>query len=402
MKAKTVKATAVASIATTLALFTLGATADPDVQVKVTGQNDALVDRAAIQAAIDSAPGQPLIIKLRGTFQLDGQDILIDRSDITLKGDGSGTVIKGLVDANGDPVNDIENFPNRGILIEPGALVSNVEIRDLAISGCRTGVFGRAIEAPLRDLTVKDVQVENCLNGLVVIGDAQDVTLANNVLRDTGAGVILRDAEGTVLAGVRVTDNLVEDENAAGVVIERFGDGVSDILVANNRVLDSIEAALWIASTDQVSVVGNYLATTDGYDLPFPIMTFGANSELSIEANVFDGGAAAALFTGNATNATISRNCFRNGGSQGFPIYASGGVRVGLGRGYPGSGFDIADNSYENSIGGPGPASLDVWLTPSASNNVVLERASAVVLDEGTGNSVGVLAEDGVDHCDGA
>jgi hypothetical protein len=77
-----------------------------------------------------------------------------------------------------------------------------------------------------------------------------------------------------------------------------------------------------------------------------------------------------------------------------------GGVQVGLGLfGFPGSGFDIADNSYSGNVAGPGLVPRDVWLTGTSSNTVVTERSGTVVLDQGTGNSVNTLADDGNDYC---
>ena len=394
--------TAATALTGMLTLFTLSAAAGPSVQVKVTGQDDELVDRAAIQAAIDSAPGQPLTVKLRGIFQLDGHDIVINRSDLTIKGDRGAAKLKGILDANGDPVDDIENFPNRGIFIEPDGLVSNVEIKDLEISGCRTGVFARAVAGALRGLTVKNVHVDGCFNGLVVVGDAQDITLAGNLVRDTSSvGVFLRDAAGAALAGARVTDNRVEGDNASGILVERHGNGIGDIVLANNHVTGSTQQALALAGTHRVSVVDNHLSTNDVSDLPFPIITVGPNSDLLIEANVFEGGAAAAMFLGNAANATVTRNCVRNGGSQGFLGFAGGGIRVGI-FGIPGTGFDIADNSYENNHAAPGPVPRDVWLTGSASDTSAHEEPGVVVVNDGANNTVGAIPDDGVNHCDGA
>jgi hypothetical protein len=123
------------------------------------------------------------------------------------------------------------------------------------------------------------------------------------------------------------------------------------------------------------------------------------NSDVLVEGNVIEGGFAGVLLVSSASNFTVTRNCIRNGGTQGLAGYGGGGVQFGF-FGMPGSGYAIEDNSYEGNIADPGPVPRDVWLTSSASNNFVLERAGTVILDQGTANFVGALVADEVNYCD--
>ncbi|MDX1554639.1 MAG: hypothetical protein R3212_01295, partial [Xanthomonadales bacterium] len=84
---------------------------------------------------------------------------------------------------------------------------------------------------------------------------------------------------------------------------------------------------------------------------------------------------------------------------QGLPFFRGGGIQVGI-FGLQGSGFDIADNSYSGNLAGDPGVPRDVWLTIDSSDSTANERAAAVVVDEGASNSVGILPEDGVNHCD--
>ena len=85
--------------------------------IQVTGQDDALIDRAAIQAAVNgAAPGD--VIVLGGTFQLDGTPVFLSTSDLTIEGvavddDGDGAINEDRpdgVDNDGDGLTDEDGW----------------------------------------------------------------------------------------------------------------------------------------------------------------------------------------------------------------------------------------------------------------------------------------------------
>ena len=358
---------------TSILFLSTGAVAAPGVQVKLTGQNDVNIDRPAIQAAIDSAPGKRLTIKLSGTFQLDGQDLLIDRSNIEIKGDRRGATLLGKLGPGGTPIDDIDNFPNRGFLIESANPLSNIEIKDLNFSGLRSPVFPRGQMNEISDVQIKNNLVENSIFGVSAVGALSDILIANNTVHDvSSSGIIVFGTPEGLPDGVRIVDNQISDAGGNGLFI---GD-ISNAVIANN-----------------------FLATSDANPDVTPIFAEGMNSNVLLEGNTTHGGVIGVLLTGEASDFLVTRNCIREGGTQGLPFFRGGGIQVGI-FGLQGSGFDIADNSYSGNLAGDPGVPRDVWLTIDSSDSTANERAAAVVVDEGASNSVGILPEDGVNHCD--
>jgi hypothetical protein len=326
------------------------ANAAKTVQFKLVGKNDINVDRQAIQAAIDSAPGQALTIKLRGTFQLDGTDIQINRSDLIIKGDRQGAILNGLVDpATGFPV--IVNPPeqlagNRGIVLGRSGSVRNIVIKDLTLTGMRTAIFATG--------RLDGVAVENVL-------------IKNNTISNT-------------LFGVSVDD-------------------VATIGIVNNHISDAFNNGIFFQSevTDAV-IKGNLVSTSDDRpgSIPTPLQINDTLAFADISRNTFQGGVAALLLWANATNVTVTNNCVRDGGTQGPDEFRAGGIVVGgpVLVDLDGSGFVIENNSYNNNVWSflvGTPESRDIWLTSRAYNNAVLESLGTVVKDEEISNNNSVV-----------
>lgn len=370
MRLKIICRASIAGLLTVL-LLTSTAFAGKRVQVKVTGMDNASVDRAAIQAALDSAPGSPLTVKLRGVFQLDGQDLLINRSDLSIKADRNGAWLKGKLGPDGRPIDDITNFPNRGFVVSGAGLLENIEIKGLYLTGLRSPVYLRGITGSIRDVQVKGNDISMSIQGVVAIGDVADVSIADNVIADVSdTGITLRG------------DSAI----------------ISDIKVVDNHVSNATSAALLLVGAAGIEIRNNYLATGDTGPIPAPFVADGTNTGIVVDGNTMVGGIATTVLVGTANDFTLSRNCFRSGGSQGLSGYASGGVNAGI-FGIPSSGYDIADNSYQDNVAGPAQEPRDVWLTTTSAANVVIEYADTVVLDEGTGNAVDVFAGTPVDYC---
>ncbi len=355
------------------------AIAGPPAQIRLEGQDNAAIDRLAIQEAIDSAPGQRLTIKLQGTFQLDGLDLVIDRSDVVIKGDRGGATLLGKLGPGGFPIDDFDNFPNRGFLIESVEPLSNIEIKDLSLSGFRTAVFARGQMNSIDNVQVKNNNIENSFFGVSGVGKVSNLLIANNTMTGfTSDGITVFGSDAGRPDGVQIVDNHVTEASGEGVLVY----DVDNVIIANNFL-----------STKSTAFAGTPLAI----DL--------TTNNILVESNTTQGGVVGMLLLGDATDVLVTKNCIRDGGTDGYPPWRSGGIRIGFEAAapfyfvFPGSGFEIADNSYSgNVVGSPG-VPRDVWLTTLSSDSQVTERASVVVLDEGASNSVSVLPEDGVNHC---
>ena len=199
--------------------------------ITVVGQDDVAVDRAAIQAALDSAEPRDTI-ELFGTFQLDGTWLIIKDSRLTVEGravdnDGDGrvnedpvdgedndgdaavdeddwdAVLNGIADVDGSPM--LDGSPatlfNRGLIVDAGGGT----LRQLTVRNIKFSTFNRAISfapqfAPSSNIcedllaapagavdgvTVEGNWVHNSFRGIQFFNDVRNLTVTGNFV--TGA-----------------------------------------------------------------------------------------------------------------------------------------------------------------------------------------------------------------------
>lgn len=334
--------------------------------VNVVGKNDINVDRQNIQDAIDSAPGKKLRVKLRGTFQLDGQRIWITRSDLTIEGKRQGATLIGVTDQNGIPALGIES--GRAFEVRQqgaGVPIANIEIKALTFRDfTRTinvvGFSTSNTPAAVSNVVVKNNRMANVQLGFGGHGQVSEVVIKNNIIDDAlGAAVFLQGQ----------TDVMGPDQKLSNVVIKN-----------------------------------NFLSTAPSPEpFPLPIQIQGKNTDILVMGNTLQGGLVSMALFGDPTNVTVKKNCIKDGGTQGLEGFRGGGIMIGLELfGSTGSGYTIENNSYQNNFADFGGIPLelrDVWLTPISMNNTVTERIGTVVLDDGASNSVVLHGDDIVDYC---
>ena len=334
--------------------------------VNVVGKNDISVDRQNIQDAIDSAPGKKLRVKLRGTFQLDGQRIWVSRSDLMIEGKHQGATLVGVTDQDGIPAPGIES----GRAFEVRQQGAGTPITNIRIKGLTLRDFTRVINmvgfstldtpAAVSNVVIRDNRLENVDIGFAAHGQVSDVVVENNIIVDAlGAGLFLQG----------LTDAMGPDQK------------LSNVVVKNNFVSMAPSAN------------------------PFPLafQGQGKNVDILLKRNTFQGGVMAVALLGDPTNFRVMENCIKDGGSLGLYGFRSGGINVGLELlGFTGSGYVIERNSYVNNyadFGGIPLEQRDVWFTPISMNNAVTERIGTVVLDDGASNSVVLHGDNPVDYC---
>ena len=107
-------------------------------------------DRALIQSAVNNAASGDVLM-LVGTCQLDGTQVFITKSNLTITGAGKAgnwsTVVQGIADGSGHPVGDNATFFNRGFQIgntSGNSVVKNVEISNIKFSTLHRGVIASA------------------------------------------------------------------------------------------------------------------------------------------------------------------------------------------------------------------------------------------------------------------
>ena len=334
----------------------LPVTASAGSVVHVTGVFNAAIDRPAIQAAIDSAPGKKAKVELHGLFQLDGTTIVIERSNLTLQGASEGALLVGVLDEFGRPdggTNGMCNLSNRGIEIRGPQPIENIVIKGLALFGhCRAvSVIGTSALTPPGDaavgnVVVMDNHIQNNLRGLQSFGAATDIVFKDNLIIDAHSiGILVQGDPGGALSGAIIKNNV---SATSGVLLDAL-----------------------------------------------PIQIGGPNSDVLIRENTFQGGIAAVGLFGSATNVVVSENWILDGGTQGFTGFTLGGVLVGF-TGDTADGYVIENNVYQNNVASEPLFSLnlvarDVWLWDTSSNNEVTEKQGTVVLDDGVNNTVTLI-----------
>ena len=244
--------------------------------VTVVGADDPLVDRPALQAAVDAAtPGTTL--RLVGTFAFDGDRVLILTSDLTFEGeavdddgdgltnedwvdgvdnDGDGltdeddwnTVIRGVVDESGAPVLDdgVNGLFNRGLVVEGvTGIMERLQIRNIYFTGHHRAV----------DLTPEwGTPTGRCDDRVFTGGELRRVRLSGNRFDNSELGALGLGK----LHSVRVNDNLFTNNGVGGFFIE--GDEVGCPLAG-----DAGDVRLALGTPTFTSVYSNRFFDTGGF-----------------------------------------------------------------------------------------------------------------------------------------
>ena len=266
--------------------------------------DDPRVDTATIQAALNTSESEAkkLTVDLVGTFQLGGQALRIQRSNVTVSGRGTDengnwlTVLKGVAGESGLPELAEEGF-NRAFEVR----AVQDELRNVAIEGIKFQDFYRAIDlVPERGFggpwgatngVVKDLRVSrnfflNCSRGLQMVGgfdgvsaagnrflneidcDPKTMTLASLVQiacqrsifvfgRRPEGSVILRSPRELWITNNRATGVLLSAFNAqSGVGFEMwYGE---DVTVAGNHY-DTVSDGVFVTGGSRVAVRENHV-----------------------------------------------------------------------------------------------------------------------------------------------
>ncbi len=362
--------------------------------VEVVGQNDAAVDRQAIQDAIDgAAPGDAIV--LRGTFQLDGERIFITKAPLKLEGvaldndgdgavnedwgdgadnDGDGAVdeddwdavLVGVAQANGQPAADPDNatFFNRGLVVSG---ISEA-FSGLVIENLKFSTHHRAVT-------------------LTPDSDSTGGVLCGNQFQTPGS-----------IAGMKIEKCWFDNNNRA---VQAFG-AVADLVV---------EANLFTASRNNDLLIVGQLLGCAGEGQPLPIGTprrttisenrvLGGNvgvlsllsESTAVEENTFRG-SRIPILTSEDTDISITENSIANstfgivtdlatvgGRVAENHLVASGVFGILLQNGS--AGYTVEENVFQGS------GFVDVFLDDTTFDNLIIVRPGDTVIDEGTGNQI--------------
>lgn len=258
--------------------------------ITVFGQDDVNVDRAAIQEALDNVVKNGTV-ELVGIFQLDGGELFVRNSHVTVRGrandddgdgqvnedwadgvdnDGDGAideddwdaVLKGILDGSGRPYDGGDPLLalNRGIAVIG---LDNVQVTDLKFTGLVRGVaFGTHSFQPgylcdemieigaVRNSSAARNLFDNNLRGGQIYGESHQVRFRDNIVikEGTGAAFLLVGEKSFCVA---------KDGSNSSIPIGR----PSRTMIDRNRVYDRFDATASIAifSADQTTVLNNEL-----------------------------------------------------------------------------------------------------------------------------------------------
>ena len=346
--------------------------------IVLVGQNDPLVDRIHLQEAIDSTPSRGML-KLRGTFQLDGGSILLDRGDITLQGwaedndgdgrtnedwadgvdndedglideDGWDTVIQGIVNPDGLPAGDIDvsTFFNRGLMLqgftgaEQKVAIRNIEFRDhnraLSIqpdflsTGSACPDFALT-GGSLKKLTIQGNLFVNNFRSVQIIGSVEQSDLKENTVVDGGA-VDLLLAGGSIACfgttgplpigtphGLRLRENLIRNGNIA-----IFGSTLEDTEVKGN-VIEDMVLGIFMRNDTTPTIKNNAVSrTVQGITVFGPATQGIIRENLVVDSSVVGifllGGATGFVVKGNTLLGSASNDIFLDSTTFGNLIFA--------------------------------------------------------------------------------
>lgn len=361
--------------------------------IPVQGHDDAVTDRPALQDALDRAePGDTVL--LSGTFQLDGQRVLITTAPLTLLGevldaDGDGLENEDWLDGidnDGDGRVDEDGWDAviRGLTNPDGSLARDPDPtsyfnRGLALQGVtgtaeRVAIRHLKFEHHIRAINLEpeiDAPNDRCEESTVTGGLLVGVDLRHNFFTDNERGI---QGLGAV-ENLRIHQNLFLGNHAVDLL---FVGGLrscvgtagslplgtpTDVHLTRNRILDSnigiftdhTRGLLFQGNTIDEVVLGIFTRSDEG---------------VTIKDNDVSRSFRAVTTSLPATDAAILGNRISAVSDVGIIL---------LNRS---AGYAAGNNRFDGS------GSADIRLGPTTTDNTVIALPGVRVIDLGTGNHV--------------
>jgi len=351
-------------------------------------------DRALIQSAVNNA-GSGDVLMLVNTCQLDGTQVFITKSNLTITGAGKAgnwsTVVQGIASGGGTPVGDGATFFNRGFQI--GDTSGNSVVKNVEISNIKFSTLHRAVIVSPQ-LGGNSAQ---CSAFTIGTGSASSIVVENNwFYNDDRAGQSFGTANN-----ISFQNNLVTNTTFGGVDFLVDGQAVAcnggagfvsigvptNSAVAGNSVSGGNESQpIIVLGADKIAVTDNSLAALSG--LPFGMIQLSEVSNSRVSNNQIDGGgtapgvAASDFQSANPSNDRITNNIISN-------------AVPGVGVDSDTTGYSVVNNRFVNSstadivlCGTSLDAFCDGGPTPSFQNKVITTNFGNSVIDNGTNNQL--------------
>ena len=357
-------------------------------------------DRALIQSAVNNAASGDVLM-LVNTCQLDGTQVFITKSNLTITGAGKAgnwsTVVQGIASGGGTPVGDGATFFNRGFQIgntSGNSVVKNVEISNIKFSTLHRGVIASAQiggntsqcsgttagTGSASSIVVENNWFDNDDRAAQSFGTANNVNFQNNLVTNATGGAVDFIIEGQVVAC----------NGGAGFV--SIGVPTNSAVTGNSVSGGNESQPIIVVGADKIAVTDNSLAALSG--LPFGMIQLSELSNSQVSNNQIDGGGTAPGvaasdfqsanpgFPPNSSNDRITNNIISN-------------AVPGVGVDSDTTGYSVVNNQFVNSstadivlCGTVLNAFCDGGPTPSFQNKVVTTNFGNSVIDNGTNNQL--------------
>ena len=357
-------------------------------------------DRALIQSAVNNAASGDVLM-LVNTCQLDGTQVFITKSNLTITGAGKAgnwsTVVQGIASGGGTPVGDGATFFNRGFQIgntSGNSAVRNVEISNIKFSTLHRGVIASAQiggntsqcsgttagTGSASSIVVENNWFDNDDRAAQSFGTANNVNFQNNLVTNATGGAVDFIIEGQV----------VGCNGGAGFL--SIGVPINSAVAGNSVSGGNESQPIIVIGADKIAVTDNSLAALSG--LPFGMIQLSELSNSQVSNNQIDGGGTAPGvaasdfqsanpgFPPNSSNDRITNNIISN-------------AVPGVGVDSDTTGYSVVNNQFVNSstadivlCGTVLNAFCDGGPTPSFQNKVVTTNFGNSVIDNGTNNQL--------------
>lgn len=392
-----------------VAVVTLVAAAPPGKVVTVIGLDDIAVDRRNIQTALDAA-GKNHTIRLVGTFQLDGVEMILSKGHLTIEGqridndgdgksnedwpdgqdndfdgsvdeDGWDTVLRGLTHPDGTPDEGpgLTSFFNRGLAVTlVHGEAKQITIRDIEFSGLVRGVAlspdvqlqpgffcheARVTGGSVHNGVIERNRFVDVTRGAQIFGSSHNVLIADNVVQH-----VRQDSAGGGGQGILVVGgafNCLEPDGSPRP--DGFPIGIPlGTQVLRNVVIGAAGYAIGAITDERTRILDNEIHSPGG----FHNILFWDSSKILV-----------------MHNAVVGPGCCDGSGVSGFGTNRGAQVKnntlFGLWTGVylDGSGVDASNNTAVT-------VDLTYWLGPSSSDNTVALKAGQTCEDQGAGNKI--------------
>jgi hypothetical protein len=243
---------------------------------------------SAVETALNSAPDGSTVYVPGGTFLLS-RNLFVPRSNITLKGNGAGSILKAKA--------GFTNSFNTGMIAfgvtsaNGAASVSNITVRDITLDGTslvRPLYLGNVTTGLISHITAIN---SGPTHPIISVLSSTDVTVEHSHV----AGALGQFGDGIYFEQVvrpKALFNSVSDITRIGITTEGDPAGVktSDVLIVGNNVTNAHNAtggqsnvAYWLENTDGGKVIGN--SASNLTNTPGAAFTAGINLSGGSSAN---------------------------------------------------------------------------------------------------------------------